>query len=226
MNDPYVYSSGVLKNKLNIKSYDELNKAEADIGFVKLINIDSVNVDFFDENLLKKIHKHIFEDIFDWAGEYRTVPLIKEELVLPGCSIQYTTPSKIEKDLKEKIRHLNSYAWQNMDSYRISIIFAREIALLWRVHPFRDGNTRTMLSFAYLYAKEHGFPFDIESFTDELNRKYVDGRVSKYSIRDKFVLACLNEEDYPEVEHLAKVFENAINKYKENHKKTGKKANK
>lgn len=215
MKDPYTYENGVLKNKLNIRSYEELNQAEADIGFAKLINVDAVNVEYFDENLIKEIHKHIFSDIFDWAGEYRTVPLIKEELVLPRYSISYSEPNKIAKDLKDKIRHLNSYAWQNMPIERLSIIFARELALLWRVHPFRDGNTRTFLSFAYLYAKEHGFPFDIETFTRELNRKYSDGRVSKYSVRDKFVLACLDEDDYPEVEHLAKVFENAINNYKE-----------
>ena len=221
MNDPYVYSNGVLKNKLNIKSYEELNKAEADIGFAKLINVDSVDIDFFDDKLLKRIHTHIFEDIFEWAGEYRTVPLVKEELVLPGCSVSYSEPSKIEKELKEKIRHLNSYAWQNMEVYKISLFFAREIALLWKVHPFRDGNTRTMLSFAFLYAKEHGFPFDIEIFTEELNRKYTDGKVLKCSIRDKFVLACLDEEDCPEVDHLAKVFEKAINKYKENNNSKG-----
>ena len=222
MKDPYTYGNGVLKNKLNIKSYEELNQAEADIGFAKLINIDAVDVEYFDEKLIRKIHKHIFSDIFDWAGEYRTVPLIKEELVLPMYSIPYSEPSKIAKDLKDKIRHLNSYAWQNMPIERLSIIFARELALLWRVHPFRDGNTRTFLSFAYLYAKEHGFPFDIETFTRELNRKYSDGRVSKYSVRDKFVLACLDEQDCPEVEHLAKVFENAINNYKEPKKATKK----
>ena len=222
MKDPYTYDNGVLKNKLGITSYEKLNQAEADIGFAKLINVDSVNVEYFDESLIKYIHKHIFEDIFDWAGEYRTVPLIKEELVLPAYSIPYSPPSKISKDLKDKLRHLNSYVWQNMPVERISIIFARELALLWRVHPFRDGNTRTFLSFAYLYAKEHGFPFDIESFTRELNRKYSDGRVSKYSVRDKFVLACLDENDCPEVEHLARVFENAINNYKEEKKVTKK----
>ena len=221
MNDPYVYENGVLKNKLGIKSYEELNRAEADIGFIKLVNVDSVDVDYFDENLLKRIHKHIFGEIFDWAGEFRTVPIIKEELVLPRYTIPYSQHKKIDKDLKEKLRQLNSYAWQNMDTYRISIIFAREMALLWKVHPFRDGNTRTMLAFSYLYAKEHGFPFDMKTFTEGLNRKYNNGKVTSYSIRDKFVLACLDEKDYPEVEHLAKVFENAINKYQENHKESG-----
>ena len=148
--------------------------------------------------------------------------LFKEELVLPAYSIPYSPSSEISKDLKDKLLHLNSYAWQNIPVERIAIIFARELALLWRVHPFRDGNTRTFLSFAYLYAKEHGFPFDIESFTRELNRKYSDGKVSKYSVRDKFVLACLDESDYPEVEHLAKIFEKAINNYNEERKVTKK----
>ena len=35
------------------------------------------------------------------------------------------------------------------------------------------------------------------------------------AIRDKFALACLDEKDYPEVEHLARVFENAIKKQEE-----------
>jgi cell filamentation protein len=216
MKDPYINENGVLKNKLNIKNYEDLNKAEADIGFIKLIDIDSVfkrnNDEFniFDADLLKKIHKHIFEDIFDWAGEYRTVPIIKEEVVLPGYSIPYSDYKNISKDLNEKLNELNSISWQNLDTHSISMLFARKMALLWKVHPFRDGNTRTMLSFAYLYAKEHSFPFDMKTFTDNLNRTSNKEGKTIYSIRDKFVLACLDEKDYPEVEHLAKVFEIAI----------------
>ena len=78
-----------------------------------------------------------------------------------------------------------------------------------------------MLSFAYLYAKEHGFPLDMHTFTEELNRKYdEDGRVTAYNIRDKFVLASLDDKDYPEVEHLAAVFEKSMLNYnKEDNKK-------
>ena len=39
MKDPYIQPNGTLKNKLGIKEYDELNSAEKDIGFVKLIDI-------------------------------------------------------------------------------------------------------------------------------------------------------------------------------------------
>lgn len=213
MTDPYTNQSGVLKNKLGIDDYEKLNEAEADIGFIKLINIDSIDLDYFNEDLFKKIHKHIFEDIFDWAGEYRTVPIVKEELVLPGYSIPYADHKNIPKELKEKLNELNSISWQNLSTEEISYTFARKLALIWRVHPFRDGNTRTVLSFAYLYAKEHSFPFDIKTFTEGLSRKFENGRLKDVSIRDKFALACLDEKDYPEVEHLARVFERAINVY-------------
>ena len=218
MTDPYVYENGVLKNKFNIKDHQKLREAEANVGFVKLINIDSVNIEFFNESIIKKIHKHIFEDIYDWAGEFRIVPLEKEEVVLPGYTIPYSDYKKIKIDLNKRLTYLNQISWQNMSAKEISDTFARQMALLWRVHPFRDGNTRTILSFAYLYAKEHGFAFDIKTFTTELNRQYNEnGKIIKYSIRDKFVLACLDEEHYPEIEHLARVFYLAINKYRNQH---------
>ncbi len=214
MKDPYVYDNGVLINKFNIRDYEKLNKAEADVCFIKLMSIDDIKINYFDKDLIKRIHKHIFEDIFDWAGEYRTVPLYKEELVLPGYSIPYADYKDIEKELESKLNELNSIYWKNMDVKEISITFARKLAIIWRIHPFRDGNTRTMLSFAFLYAKEHSFPFDMTTFIEGLNRVYDnDGEVKKYSVRDKFVLASLDEEYYPEVEHLARIFENAINNY-------------
>ena len=220
MKDPYVNEDGVLINKLNITNYQELNQAEADIGFLKLINVDSVPLEYFDENLIRRIHKHIFEDIFTWAGEYRIVPLVKEELVLPGYSIPYSDHRNIARDLKTKLQELNGISWKQMTKQEIASVFARKIALLWKVHPFRDGNTRTILSFSYLYAKEHGFPLDMKTFTENLSRRYTDeGRVSRYSIRDKFALASLDDKDYPEVDPLAKVFEEAMENYGEKESK-------
>lgn len=42
MKDPYIQENGTLKNKLGIEEYDDLNKAEKDIGFVKLIDVNKV----------------------------------------------------------------------------------------------------------------------------------------------------------------------------------------
>lgn len=77
MKDPYVYEdTGVLKNKLGIKNYDELVKAESDLSFVKLLTVDrDVDCHEFGIDYLKDIHKYILNDIYDWAGEFRTVPM-------------------------------------------------------------------------------------------------------------------------------------------------------
>lgn len=223
ISDPYIYEDGTLKNKLNIRDYQELRKAEADIGFLKLINVDSVKANGLDDELLRKIHYHIFENIYDWAGEYRTVPVYKTELVIPGISLRYADVGNISKELRKKMIELNMINWDLDDIDQLAYTFARKIAVMWKIHPFRDGNTRTFLSFAYIFAKANGFPFDIELFTKELNRTHDDnGKVINYSVRDRFVLASLDDDHYPEVGPLASLFKAAMISYEENMKKSGK----
>ena len=218
INDPYILEDGTLKNKLGITDYNKLKKAEADIGFVKLINIDSVYKGELSTKLLCDLHKHIFEDIFDWAGEYRVTPLFKEEIVIPGMSLNYEEPQKINKSLDEKIKNLNNTNWKGMTTQEISLEFARKLALMWKVHPFRDGNTRAALSFAYLYARQNGFPINMAYLLDNLTREVNEkGKIKRYSIRDYFVLAALDDKDYPEPEHLASLLRTGIEK--ENMKK-------
>lgn len=219
IDDPYVLEDGTLKNKLGITDYSKLKNAEADIGFVKLIDIDSIYEGELNSKLVRDLHKHIFEDIFDWAGEYRIVPIFKQEIVIPGISLDYEKPQKISESLDKKIADLDKTDWKKMTTKQISLEFARKLALMWKVHPFRDGNTRTTLAFADLYAREHGFQFDIAYLLDNLTREInEDGRIRRYSIRDKFVLAALDDKDYPEPEHLAKLLEIAIEKGKEKEK--------
>ena len=222
MKDPYVQSNGTLKNKLGIKEYDDLNKAERDIGFVKLIDVGKALKKRYDAEFFKSIHKHIFEDIFDWAGEFRTVPIEKIEVVIPGLSLQYSEPKDITKDLDAALGILNNTNWQGKNIDELSLEFTQNLARIWRVHPFRDGNTRTTLAFADIYAKEHGFPMDISMLLDQLSRITDEsGRIKRYSIRDKFVLAALDEKDYPEPEHLTMLIKTAIqegiNQEKERH---------
>ena len=112
---------------------------------------------------------------------------------------------------------LNMTEWDLDNIDKLAYTFARKIAVMWKIHPFRDGNTRTFLSFAYIFAKENGFPFDMELFTKELNRKHdEDGKVINYSVRDRFVLASLDDDHYPEVGPLASLFKAAINTYNNN----------
>ena len=213
MKDPYIQENGTLKNKLGLEEYDDLNKAEKDIGFVKLIDVNKAFKKRYDAEFFKTIHKHIFGDIFDWAGEFRSVPIEKIEVVIPGLSLHYSEPEDIPEDLDSALDVLNNTSWQGKNIEEIASEFTQGLARIWRVHPFRDGNTRTTLAFADIYAKEHGFPMDISMLLDQLSRVTDEnGKIRRYSIRDKFVLAALDKKDYPEPEHLTALIKTAIQK--------------
>ena len=214
MEDPYVLKNGTLKNLLGITDYEELKQAEKDIAYVKLINAEEEIKRPCDIRLLKRIHKHIFEDIFEWAGEFRTIPLYKEERVIPGVSLEYAEPQNIEKELTKRLEEMNSIKWKGKGIDEITKQFTKELAKLWRIHPFRDGNTRTTLTFAHIFAKQKGFEMDLGTMLDELGRieDPETGKVKRWSVRDKFVLAALDEKDYPEPEGLENIIKKSIEK--------------
>lgn len=212
MKDPYILENGTLNNLLGIEEYEELKQAETDIGYVKLLDVDQEIKRNCDIDVLKRVHKHIFGDIFAWAGEFRTVPIYKEELVIPGISLQYAEPEQIETLLAERLNEMNSYDWKNKNIDEITKAFTGFLARIWRVHPFRDGNTRTTLAFANIFAKQHGFEMNMENILDNLGRVQdpQTGRVLRWSVRDKFVLAALDEKDYPEPEALEEIIKKSI----------------
>ncbi len=211
MKDPYVMENGTLKNLLGIEDYEELKKAEKDIGFIKLANVDRTFSNKFNKELLQDIHKHIFIDIFSWAGKFREVPIYKQEIVIPGLSLEYCEPKKIPNELENCLDEFNNTDWDSLDLNKKIQTFTELLARLWRIHPFRDGNTRTTMTFAYLFAKEHDFPLEFDVILDNLTRKVGEnGKITRYSIRDKFVLAALDEKDYPEPEHLNSILKSSI----------------
>ena len=211
MKDPYIQENGTLKNKLGINDYDRLNLAEKDITFSKFLNIDNAFSSKFNIEYLKEINKYIFDDIFDWAGSFRTVPIYKEEVVIPMLSLNYAEPKNIVKELTKCLNKINSIKWESLSLDEKSKVFTECLAELWLIHPFRDGNTRTVLTFAKQFSMEHDFPMDLGSLLDNLSRKYDEnGKITQFSIRDKFVLACIPKKFSPEPEHLTALIHKSI----------------
>lgn len=201
--DPYIQENGTLKNKLGISDHDKLNLAERDITFSKFLDVKRTFSTKFDISYIKSIHKHIFEDIFDWAGEFRKVPVYKEEVVIPGLSLNYAEPKNIEKELISCLEKINNTDWKALSLEQKSSTFTQYLTEFWLIHPFRDGNTRTTLTFATQFSKEHGFPLDLGFLLDNLTRKFDDnGEITQFSIRDKFALSAIPKEYSPEPEHL------------------------
>jgi cell filamentation protein len=66
---------------------------------------------------------------------------------------------------------MKSTKWDELSINETAIIFSKNMAQLWKVHPFREGNTRTIITFCCHYAEKKGFPLDTDLLKD--NSDYV-----------------------------------------------------
>ena len=199
MLDPYLYEDApVLKNMLGIKDAVALERAEADITYLRLYDIDgALQTQAFSFARLQAIHKYIFGDIFEWAGTIRAIPIIKCERVLGGDTVRYSHPDDIARDCANVLKKLNSMNWKSFGIRETAEHFTKLVAELWQVHPFREGNTRTIITFATQFAEAHGFRMDKTLLKD-----------SAAYVRDALVKA--SDGQYSEHAYLIKIFEDAI----------------
>ena len=181
MRDPYLYeNSEVLKNKLDIRTQDGLNDAEADYVVYRLkeLAMNPLPGGYNTEHLLK-MHHYIFQDLYEWAGEPRSIAIYKEEDVLGGMSIEYSDPFDIVRDIHNILSDLREKSWEDMDRKQATVEFCDSLARLWKVHPFREGNTRTTITFCCQYADSVGLNINRELF--EKNSRYVRTALVAYN---------------------------------------------
>ena len=156
MIDSYLWkNTQVLKNKLNIKDQKELDEAEANYTVFRLkeLALNPLNGNYDLKHLLL-MHQYIFQDLYVWAGQTRNIQIYKEEDVLGGMSIEYTEPDKINIEIINALNEMISKKWENMDKQAIANEFCDSLAKLWKIHPFREGNTRTTITFCCQFADE------------------------------------------------------------------------
>lgn len=199
MEDIYLYeNTSVLKNKLDIKDKNQLEDFESFITYTKFLNVDEVMQNReFNFDYIKDIHKHIFGDIYDWAGETRKINIEKSEKVLNGMSVEYCDYTQVEKEANKAIEELKNIEWKELDLDERSELFSKKISNLWKVHAFREGNTRTIMTFSVQFAEKQGFHMDSEIF-----------KVYSEYVRDSLVLASIGE--YSEYEHLTRIVKDSM----------------
>ena len=181
MRDPYLYEDAeVLRNKLDIRQQELLDEAEADYVVFRLkdLALNPLPGDYHTVHFLK-MHEFIFQDIFEWAGKPRTISIYKEEDVLGGQSIEYSDPFDIVKDLHHVLHDMRSKEWKKMSREQISCEFCDSLAKLWKIHPFREGNTRTTVTFCCQLADEMDFSINRKLLED--NARYVRTALVAYN---------------------------------------------
>lgn len=202
MRDPYLYDDAdILKNRANIKDAELLRKAEADITNLAMTALYTQQYDKFNTDTLCDIHRTIFGQIYDWAGEFRTIQMVKYEEVLGGDTVRYAAPKDIKKELTATMKEISKLKRNGSNDHDIVFRLVRIIAAIWHTHPFREGNTRAVIVFAVLLAKHLGFEVNHELFSE--HSSYVrnalvwgaQGIYSKYEYLEKIFFDAILQED-------------------------------
>ncbi|CAN7465363.1 Fic/DOC family protein [Neorhizobium sp. LjRoot104] len=152
--DPYVYpGTGVLRNKLGLTEANKLDYYEREI--VTMRAREDIPQGAFDLKHLKAIHRHLFQDIFEWAGQVRTVEISKGES-------QFQFRQYIETGMADVHRRIvKSNLLRGLERPVFAAEAARIIGDVNYVHPFREGNGRTQLQYLKQLSEQAGHPLDL-----------------------------------------------------------------
>lgn len=138
--DPYLYrGSAVLINRLGIKDADRLDHVEREL--VTQRTAEGVPTGRFDINHLRAIHRHLFQDVYAWAGELRTVEIAKG-----GSQFQFR--QFIETGMADVHRRLVQADFlRGLSRDAFAEAAGPIMGDINYVHPFREGNGRAQLQY-------------------------------------------------------------------------------
>ncbi len=151
-----------LINKFDIHDEDKLKKVEADITFAKATILESNPIsDKFNLEHYKAIHKFLFEDIYDWAGSFRTVDMSKKGTGF--CSADQL--DDVARNCFSRLAENNLFSDLDRDEFVDAIVDFYCVTNM--LHPFREGNGRTQRIFISQLIHHNGYDFDFSDIDSD-----------------------------------------------------------
>jgi fido (protein-threonine AMPylation protein) len=153
-------ATGVLKNRLGITDEATLEQTEAQ--FVAQRSHELVQDPIpgaFDLPHLQAIHRHLFGDLYEWAGHLRTVDVIKDTSRFAHHAYLERAAGTIFRELAQEnyLRGLEPAAFSRRAAHYLAELNA--------LHPFREGNGRAQREFLSQLAREHDYAIAWEHIT-------------------------------------------------------------
>lgn len=119
-------------------------------------------------DLLKYIHQQIFGDLFDWAGRWRTLQISKPGVIWPAAQFLDQSMQQFERTI---LATYPATTIANDDEFCLAVGEIQGEFLA--IHPFREGNARTIKLFTDLLAAQTGRPLLIYDQTPAGAEKYI-----------------------------------------------------
>ena len=184
----YCYpDSNVLKNKLNIRDNKLLKTAEEEITLIKQMELlkNPIKGNFSKSHLMN-IHKFIFEDIYFFAGKIRREQISK-------ANTMFYPPNLIDRELDKVFTKIKEEKMlKETDEEKAFDNLAYVMAELNIIHPFREGNGRSIREFIRLMAKCMGYDMNWGNVDKEELLEASILSVENYKVLIRILKRCVN----------------------------------
>lgn len=188
----YCYpNSDVLKNKLDIHDPKRLYAIERKLTMLRILELlDTPIVGSFDLEHLQSIHRYIFQDIYQWAGEIRKVDIAKGNMF---CNVKFigSQAEEIFGNLKKEgyLQGLSEDTFPGRLAYYFSEINA--------LHPFREGNGRSQREFIRCLASYNGYVVHFSKVSQkEMLQASVESFLCDYGTMEQLFQKCLERSSF------------------------------
>ena len=152
------------KEKNNDVDHNELECDLVSTRIVELLQEDNFELSI---DYLKYVHKYIFQDVYEFAGEFRKVDFSKHERILNNDSVAYGDHKLLEQSLDYDITLEKNKNYKEMNIVDVINNITDFSSRIWQIHPFREGNTRTTALFIEKYLISLGYNVDNTLFKDK-----------------------------------------------------------
>lgn len=194
----FIPGTKVLKNRLGLDDAEELRIVEEKLVFLRIAELEAAPLKgAFDYAHFKAIHRHLFQDVYEWAGEERTAPV--GQFMIKAGHAYYPAGPEMTK-AAEKL-----FAGLAQDSFLRGLgfdEFVAKLAELWGelnvVHSFREGNTRTQTVFFDALVKAAGYRLDVERLANDAD------------VRAEFIAARFHSQDTGDNAQLEEVLRGIV----------------
>ena len=140
-NEYFYPNTNTFINKFDIKDDKELYIKETEVSFNRLVElIENPVVGEFNTNHLAYLHWYLFQDLYPWAGKFRNVNISKNHS-------NFTNYTRIRETLDYELNLMNEDVKEIHNKDTLANFLAEYYVILLNIHPFRDGNGRTIREF-------------------------------------------------------------------------------
>lgn len=138
---------------------------ECDLVATRIAKIIDESHFVFSPIALKSIHKYLFNGVFSqinerYVGNFRDFNITKKEPILNGESVKYGEYREILEYLSYDFEMEKNKNYTKIPKEEWGRHIAKFISNIWQIHPFAEGNTRTIAVFTIKYLNQKGLPCD------------------------------------------------------------------